>query len=83
MYKLRKVHPPYGTEITPIWEFAYSEQVRVVNGLCEVKLAITRDFLLNMGYELVAEEIPAPAPPVERTEFTTMKGNPKPRPKKR
>lgn len=53
MFRLRKIHPPYGTEVTPVWEPAYSEQVKVVSGLCEVRETATRDYLLNLGYELV------------------------------
>ncbi len=55
MFLLRKRNPPFGTEDSPIWEYTYSEQVRVVDGRCDVKLESTRDFLLKMGYEEVNE----------------------------
>lgn len=55
MFKLRKIHPPYGTDVTPVWEPAYSEHVKVVNGLCEVREPATRNYLLNLGYELMDE----------------------------
>lgn len=32
-------------------EYAYSEQVKVVDGLCEVQHSATRDYLFKMGYE--------------------------------
>lgn len=64
MFRLRKVYPPFGTEITPLWEHAYSEQVKVVNGLCEVREPATRDYLLNLGYEMVAEIVPLSEQPV-------------------
>ncbi len=64
MFRLRKIYPPYGTETTPLWEFAYSEQVKVVNGLCEVQSPVTRDYLLNMGYEQVNEVVPLSEQPI-------------------
>lgn len=82
MHKLRKIHPPYGTEATPFWEFAYSEQVKVVNGLCEVELPATRDFLLNMGYQLV-DASPVPEPVQQKEEPMSPKGKPRPRTKRR
>ena len=62
MYRLRKKRPPFGTEESPILEYAYSEQVKVVNGLCEVQHEATRDYLLKMGYEEVAVEEAAVSP---------------------
>ena len=58
MFRLRKIYPPFGTDTTPLWEYAYSEQVKVINGLCEVQSPITRDYLLNMGYQMVDEVVP-------------------------
>ncbi|OGR89720.1 MAG: hypothetical protein A2992_06385 [Elusimicrobia bacterium RIFCSPLOWO2_01_FULL_59_12] len=68
MFRLRKIYPPFGTDTTPLWEYAYSEQVKVINGLCEVQSPITRDYLLNMGYQMVDEVVPLaeqPIPPME------------------
>ena len=56
MFQLRKKRPPFGTQESPILEYAYSEQVKVVNGLCDVQLGATRDYLLKMGYEDVELE---------------------------
>ena len=64
MFRLRKIYPPFGTEITPLWEYAYSEQVKVINGLCEVQDPVTRDYLLNMGYQMVDEIVPLAEQPV-------------------
>jgi len=58
MVRLRKIYPPYGTETTPLWEHAYSERVKVVDGMCEVQWPATRDYLLHIGYELAAEDVP-------------------------
>ena len=54
-FRLRKQNPPYGTEDSPQWEFAYSEQVKVVDGLCDVESPSTRDYLVKLGYEEVTE----------------------------
>ena len=70
MFRLRKIYPPFGTEVTPLWEPAYSEQVKVVNGLCEVREPATRDYLLNLGYELVDEIVPLSEQPVESRRLT-------------
>lgn len=64
MFRLRKIYPPFGTETTPLWEYAYSEQVKVINGLCEVQSPITRDYLLNMGYQQVEEIVPLSEQPL-------------------
>ena len=58
MFRLRKIYPPYGTETTPLWEHAYSERVKVVDGLCEVQWPATRDYLLHIGYELAEDDVP-------------------------
>jgi hypothetical protein len=55
MFRLKKKKPPFGTVENPIWEYTYSEQVRVVEGQCEVRLESTRDYLLKMGYEEIKE----------------------------
>jgi hypothetical protein len=55
-YRLRKINPPFGTAEAPIWEYAYSEQVKVVDGVCCVENQATRDYLLKQGYEEVEEE---------------------------
>ncbi|OIO09524.1 MAG: hypothetical protein AUJ52_06265 [Elusimicrobia bacterium CG1_02_63_36] len=59
--KLRKLCPPFGTPESPIWEFGYDEQVRVVGGLCIVKSPAMRDRLVKMGYELATEDEAPPA----------------------
>ena len=82
MYRLRKIYPPFGTETTPLWEYAYSEQVKVINGLCEVKSPITRDYLLNMGYQEVEEIVPLSEQPIPQQESPSLrlpKRKPKPR----
>lgn len=56
MFRLRKLHPPLGTADNPLIESSYSEGlIMVVDGLCEVQLPETRDRLLKLGYEEVAE----------------------------
>lgn len=51
MFKLRKLHPPFGSRDTPFIDAAYSEgAIRVVDGLCEVKELDTRNTLLMRGY---------------------------------
>lgn len=80
MFHLRKKRPPLGTEESPIWEYAYSEQARVVNGLCHVEQEATRDYLLKIGYELVEEELVAVAPS-ENGHTDSEPPLPKPRPK--
>lgn len=62
MYRLRKKRPPFGTEESPILEYAYTEQVKVVNGLCDVENEATRDYLLKMGYEEIEVEDAVVAP---------------------
>ena len=59
-FKLKKSVPPFGTPESPIWEFGYDEQIRVVGGLCTVKSPAMRDRLLKMGYELAGENEKAP-----------------------
>ena len=56
MFQLRKKRPPFGTEESPLWEHAYSEEIKVVNGLCGVEHETTRDYLLKNGYEEVQTE---------------------------
>jgi hypothetical protein len=55
MFRLRKKNPPFGTVEAPLWEYAYSEQVKVVDGLCDVNQQSTKDYLLKLGYEEIAE----------------------------
>ncbi|MFA5138339.1 MAG: hypothetical protein WC728_03820 [Elusimicrobiota bacterium] len=62
-FKLKKLHPPFGTAESPLWEFGYDEEVRVVGGLCEVRSPGLRDRLLKMGYEPATEDTPPPAAP--------------------
>ena len=58
MYRLRKKRPPFGTAETPLYEHAYSEEVKVVDGVCEVQNEATRDYLLKMGYDEIQVEEP-------------------------
>lgn len=51
MFKLKKLHAPFGSEDNPLLEASYAEgEIRVVGGLCEVRLPETRDRLLKLGY---------------------------------
>lgn len=60
MFRLRKLHPPFGTAEAPQWEPTYSEgMVRVVDGLCDVFRPETRDRLLKLGYVEMEPEIAA------------------------
>lgn len=57
MFKLRKLHPPLGSPDNPVLEASYAEgEIRVVGGLCEVRLPETRDRLIKLGYEELASE---------------------------
>jgi hypothetical protein len=81
MFRLRKVHPPYGTKEAPVREHAYSEEVTVVNGACEVREITTRDFLLKTGYEEINEEAGAT---MENGDTATARKHPgKPKGKKK
>ena len=56
MFRLRKLHPPFGSRESPLTEASYAEgEIRVVDGFCEVQLPETRDRLLKLGY---SEEAP-------------------------
>ena len=51
MFKLKKLHPPFGSQDNPFIEASYSEgAIPVVDGLCEVRLPETRARLLKTGY---------------------------------
>ena len=51
MFRLRKLHPPFGTAQVPQYEPTYSEGlVPVVDGFCEVGQPASRDRLLKLGY---------------------------------
>lgn len=57
MFKLKKLHPPFGSGDNPFIEASYSEgAIRVIDGSCEVRLPETRDRLVKLGYEEVASE---------------------------
>lgn len=57
MFKLRKLHPPLGSPDNPVLEASYAEgEIRVVGGLCEVRLPETRDRLVKLGYEELEAE---------------------------
>ncbi len=56
MFKLKKLHPPFGSPDNPVIEASYSEgEIRVVDGLCKVRLPETRDRFLKIGYEQVVK----------------------------
>ncbi len=56
MFRLRKLHPPFGTSEAPQFEASYSEgMIPVVDGICLVRLPETRDRLTKIGYEEVHE----------------------------
>ena len=83
MFRLKKLHPPFGTAEAPQYESAYSEgMIKVVDGFCSVEKEPTRDYLLKIGYEEVEKELaavgvvinePSSAPPSRK----------KPKPKKK
>lgn len=51
MFKLKKLHPPFGSADNPLLEASYAEgEIRVVGGLCEVRLPETKERLLKLGY---------------------------------
>lgn len=84
MFRLRKKRPPFGTEDSPLLEHAYSEEVRVVNGLCEVQHDTTRDYLLKNGYEEIEAEETNVSPSENRSEpLETVARVPKKKPKKK
>ena len=84
MFRLKKLHPPFGTAEAPQYESAYSEgMIKVVNGFCNVEKEPTRNYLLKIGYEAVEEELavvgvvvnePPPAAP-SRKKFIPKKKN--------
>ena len=58
MFRLKKLHPPFGTAEAPQYESAYSEgMIKVVDGFCNVEKEPTRDYLLKIGYEEVEKEL--------------------------
>ena len=58
MFRLKKLHPPFGTAEAPQYESAYSEgMIKVVGGFCNVEKEPARDYLLKIGYEEVEEEL--------------------------
>lgn len=62
MYKLRKVHEPFGTKVEPQYESSYGEgMIPVIDGICEVRLPETRERLIKLGY--VDAESGEPAAP--------------------
>ena len=84
MFHLRKKRPPFGTEEIPLWEHAYSEEVKVVNGLCQVEHDSTRGYLLKNGYEEVETEELIVAPSENGASHPApLPRAPKPKPKKK
>jgi len=79
VFRLRKLNPPFGTKEAPLWEYAYSEQIKVVDGLCEVESETTRDYLLKLGYQEVKEErepVAAGSPPLESSQPSPKRNTP-------
>jgi hypothetical protein len=84
VFHLRKKRPPFGTEESPLCEHAYSEEVKVVNGLCQVEHETTRDYLLKNGYEEVVTEEADLAPSLNgASEAAVNVKPPKSKPKKK
>ena len=84
MFHLRKKRPPFGTEDSPLWEHAYSEEVKVVDGLCHVEQDTTRDYLLKNGYEEMETEEAELAPSLNGSNHVEpVPRAPKPKPKKK
>ena len=84
MFHLRKKRPPFGTEESPLWEHAYSEEVKVVDGLCHVEHEATRDYLLKNGYEEVETEETELVPSLNGANHEEpVPRAPKPKPKKK
>lgn len=84
MFHLRKKRPPFGTEESPLWEHAYSEEVKVVDGLCHVEHETTRDYLLKNGYEEVDVEETELVPSLNGSNHSEPAPRaPKPKPKKK
>lgn len=58
MFRLKKLHPPFGTAESPQYESAYSEGlIKVVDGICEVAKEASRDYLLKIGYEEIKDAL--------------------------
>ena len=84
MFHLRKKRPPFGTADSPLWEHAYSEEVKVVDGFCHVEHETTRDYLLKNGYEEVVTEEADLAPSLNgASEAAVSVKPPKSKPKKK
>jgi hypothetical protein len=76
MFQLRKLCPPLGTHVNPLYESSYSEGlISVVEGFCHVRLPESRDYLLKMGYE----EIPQADDAAMAQKGNVMKPKPKPK----
>jgi hypothetical protein len=57
VFRLKKIHPPLGSVDNPVIEASYSEgEIRVVDGLCKVRLPETKDRLLKIGYAEIQEQ---------------------------
>ncbi|MCG3206070.1 MAG: hypothetical protein KCHDKBKB_02796 [Elusimicrobia bacterium] len=84
MFHLRKKRPPFGTEESPLWEHAYSEEVKVVEGICHVEYETTRDYLLKNGYEEIETEETELVPSLNGSDHAEpVPRTPKPKPKKK
>jgi hypothetical protein len=74
MFKMTKLHAPFGSPETPLYEASYREGLfPVVNGQCNVRFPETRDRLLKLGYVEINEAIEKGA--------KTMSAKPKTKPK--
>lgn len=83
MFHLRKKRPPLGTTESPLFEHAYSEQVKVVDGFCVVEKESTRDYLLKIGYEEVEVELATAVPSENGHQDVVPPPRPKPQKKKK
>jgi hypothetical protein len=58
LFRLKKLHPPFGSKIVPQYESTYSEGlIKVVDGVCEVAKEASRDYLLKIGYEEIRDDL--------------------------
>ena len=67
-----------------MWEHAYSEEVKVVEGVCHVEHEATRDYLLKNGYEEIETEETELVPSLNGSNHAEpVSKAPKPKPKKK
>jgi hypothetical protein len=84
LFRLRKLHPPFGTAEVPQYESAYSEgMIKVVDGVCSVAHEASRDYLLKIGYAEMEPELVAAAASESRGARPLLSPAPRPRPQKK